>query len=190
MTATDLHQRMLHLLDRAKTMSAGDRAATRPAASAITSASPSLPLSRPAMTEPAPMAPPVHYGTPSDSGSSAMLQGHPAGQAPEIHIPEVAPREPEASDVQAGDEAANGAEDRGEARQKVLRRGKITWQSGNFEIECQVRDLSTTGAKLRLAGDVTTPSCFSIIIYPEKITKMAQVCWRDELTLGVQFIND
>jgi hypothetical protein len=111
-------------------------------------------------------------------------------QTPEIHIPEVDPREPEPGFVEAVDEAGDDFESRGEARQKVLRRGKITWQSGNFEIECQVRDLSTTGAKLRMAGDVTTPSCFTITIYPEKITKMAQVCWRDELTLGVQFIED
>ena len=190
MTATDLHQRMLHLLDRAKTMSASGRAATRPAVSAITPASPSLPPSRPTMTQPAPMSPPVDYGPPAESGSFEMQPVHPAMQTPEIHIPELDPREPETGFVEAHDEAGDGAESRGEARQKVLRRGKITWQSGNFEIECQVRDLSTTGAKLRLAGDVTTPSCFTITIYPENITKMAQVCWRDELTLGVQFIED
>ena len=119
------------------------------------------------------MDPPVHYGAP------AM----PAADEP--HIPDVTPHYPAAEPD--GDLIAD-ANARGEARQKVLRRGKITYQ--NFEIECQVRDISSTGAKLRLAGDVTVPSSFKLLILPEKITRMVQVCWRDELLLGVRFMED
>lgn len=121
------------------------------------------------------MDPPVHYGA-----AAAAL---PAGDEP--HIPDVTPQYP--SEEPDGSLMAD-ANARTEARQKVLRRGKITYQ--NFEIECQVRDISSTGAKLRLAGDVTVPSSFKLLILPEKITKMVQVCWRDELLLGVRFMED
>ena len=40
------------------------------------------------------MSPPVDYGPPADSGSFEMQPVHPAMQTPEIHIPEVDPREP------------------------------------------------------------------------------------------------
>ena len=127
------------------------------------------------MTDPVPIDPPVDYGVPA------------AGLAAEAgtHIPDMSvqfqPGDPEA-------ELLDELNARGEVRQKVLRRGKITYQ--NFEIECQVRDLSSTGAKLRLAGDVTVPSCVKLTILPEKITRMVQVCWRDELLLGVRFMDD
>ena len=136
------------------------------------------------------MAPPVNYGPPSDMAASGAQAGHPATDAAAVHVPDLEPEILESAFDPGADETGANADGRGETRQKVLRRGKISWQNGNFEIECQVRDLSTTGAKLRLAGDVTTPSCFSITIYPEKIIKMAQVCWRDNLTLGVRFIED
>ncbi len=127
------------------------------------------------MTGPVPIDPPVDYGVPA------------AGTAVEesIHIPGLSLQ------VQSGEPDTGPLDDinaRGEVRQKVLRRGKITYQ--NYEIECQVRDLSSTGARLRLAGDVTVPSCFKLLILPEKITKQVQVCWRDELMLGVRFMED
>jgi hypothetical protein len=44
--------------------------------------------------------------------------------------------------------SSDPADTRTEARHKVLRKGKITYGNGAFEVECQVRDLNTTGAKL------------------------------------------
>ena len=35
----------------------------------------------------------------------------------------------------------------------MLRKGKITFGNGAFEVECQLRDLNSTGAKLKLFGD-------------------------------------
>lgn len=155
MTASDLHQRMLHLLDRAKAMSG-----------------PSVPA-RPNVPS-------------QQSPSSLQDESTP-------HIPDVAPAtqidEPGLPDDTASF-ASEPADSRTEARHKVLRKGKITFGNGAFEVECQLRDLNSTGAKLKLSGDVTVPSSFDITIYPDKMTKTAQVCWRDELMLGIRFIDN
>jgi len=136
------------------------------------------------------MEPPVDYGPPGERGASAPHPASSEADPSQIHVPELGPIETDAVLASEGEYTSEGAEGRGEQRQKVLRRGKISWQNGNFEIDCQVRDLSATGAKLRLAGNVTTPSCLNLTILPEKITKLVQVCWRDDLTLGVQFIEN
>jgi hypothetical protein len=86
--------------------------------------------------------------------------------------------------------ASDQADSRTESRHKVLRKGKIVFANGAFEVECQVRDLNSTGAKLKLSGDVTVPSSFDITIYPEKVTRTVQVCWREDLFLGIKFIDD
>lgn len=155
MTASDLHQRMLHLLDRAKAMS-GPSAAARP-----------------------------HVPS-QQSPYSLQDESTP-------HIPDVAPAtqidEPGLPDDTASF-TTDPSDTRTEARHKVLRKGKITFGNGAFEVECQLRDLNTSGAKLKLSGDVTVPSSFDITIYPEKMTKTAQVCWRDELLLGIRFIDN
>jgi hypothetical protein len=127
----------------------------------------------------APAAPLEAAGHPVQPMAAQPIADQPMPMPP--HIPNVTPAQmpvEEASD-----------EERGEERKKVFKRGKITYASGNFEVECQIRDLNTTGAKLRLSGEVTVPSCFDLIILPEKIVKKAQVCWKEELTLGIRFIE-
>ena len=93
-----------------------------------------------------------------------------------------------APDLEFNDEMST--EDRLEARRKVLKKGIIAYAAGNFQVECTIRDLNSKGAKLRLSGDVTVPSCFDLVILPEKITQKSQVSWRDGLDIGIQFIRD
>lgn len=186
MTASDLHQRMLHLLDRAKTMSAARRPGVAPASHAPLRPDEPAYTEHSGMSEIRPMQPPVDYGPPGGGEPSPRPDTHAAATA-HVEVPDLMD---DTAPVEFQPEtASDDGNTRTEQRQKVLRRGKITWQNGNFEIECQVRDLSSTGAKLKLAGDVTVPSCFTLVIMPEKITRMVQVCWREELTLGVRFID-
>lgn len=151
MTASDLHQRMLHLLDRVKAMDAPKPGSSTPVASA-----------------------------------NSPAGGHPTNTIPDStiqtpHIPDMA-IEPDFPDEMS-------TEDRIEARRKVLKKGVISYAAGNFKVECQIRDLNSKGAKLRLSGDVTVPSCFDLVIMPEKISQKAQVCWKDGFDLGIHFIE-
>ena len=169
MTASDLHQRMLHLLDRARAMSGPDaHGRPKPAPTRDLGPVEAMPLD---------WEPDWHNTVPDlmtpDLAANAALPPEPPGEEPG----------PAAVPQDAG-------QLRRESRHKVLRKGKITYSNGNFEVECQVRDLNSTGARLKLAGDVTVPSCFQITIYPEKLTRSAQVCWRNDLVIGIRFLDD
>ncbi len=169
MTASDLHQRMLHLLDRAKAMS-GPNA--------------------------------LGQHKPAHVAAVGPVEAKPLDWEPDWHntVPDLMKAEINGSDSQPGDPLIEPIDDTGlphsseqvrqEPRHKVLRKGKITYSNGNFEVECQVRDINSTGAKLKLAGDVTVPSCFQLTIYPEKVTRAAQVCWRNDLVIGIRFLDD
>jgi hypothetical protein len=133
------------------------------------------------------MSGPVPHAQPGDAGQPPVPPESPA------HIPDLAPViEPAASPSPANGAStiSDQADSRAEVRHKVLRKGKIVFANGAFEVECQVRDLNSTGAKLKLSGAVTVPSSFDITIYPEKVTRTVQVCWREDLFLGIKFIDD
>ena len=133
MSTSDLHQRLLHQLDRMKAINA--RSAER-----------SLETTHPS-------------------------QGNDPN-AVQPHIPAIS--DGKSLDVQ---------------RQQVQKTGSISYAGGDLNVECEIRDLTSSGAKLRLDSDVTIPSCFDLTVLPEKTTKKAQVCWRDNQELGIQFID-
>jgi hypothetical protein len=160
---------MLHLLDRAKAMSGPDaHGRPKPAPGCELGPVEAMPLDWE----------PDWYNTVPDL-MTAEFNGHDSHP----DDPHIDTMEPDATLQVAGHM-------RQEARHKVLRKGKITYSNGNFEVECQVRDLNSTGAKVKLAGDVTVPSCFQITIYPERLTRSAQVCWRNDLVIGIRFLDD
>ncbi len=168
MTASDLHQRMLHLLDRVKAMDAGHNGTSQ------------APVQAPARNETRAETPDfIPDITPEMPAASSGVDQASAAPAPDTDIS--ASPEPEV--------AGHSDEDRSTSRHKVLKRGKIIYAGHNFEVDCQIRDLSETGAKLRLLGEVTVPSCFEFVILPEKITKISQVCWRNGRDLGIRFVD-
>jgi hypothetical protein len=160
---------MLHLLDRAKAMSGPDaHGRPKPAPGCELGPVEAMPLD---------WEPDWHNTVPD------LMSPDLTGNA-------TLPPDPLAGEINPAATPQNADQMRREARHKVLRKGKITYSNGNFEVECQVRDLNSTGAKLKLAGDVTVPSCFQITIYPEKLTRSAQVCWRNDLVIGIRFLDD
>jgi hypothetical protein len=153
MTATDLHQRMLHQLDRVKALNASAR------------------------------------GTPPQGVEKKphVSQGADA-PAEQPHIPDIKDDKPD-----VGTQAAtvdDHDDDRSEPRQQVNQKGLIVYAGQEADVECEIRDLTQAGAKLWLGADVTVPSCFDLTILPENTSKKAQVCWRDDRQLGIQFIAE
>ena len=151
MTATDLHQRMLHQLDRVKAMNTS-----------------------PSSRSPQGVEQKTHV---------SQLAGTDGDQP---HIPGV-------NDAAPGVEPQAGLnvdkEDRSEPRQRVHQQGLVVYAGHEQGVACEIRDLTSAGAKLRLGDDVTVPSCFDLTILPENTSKTAQVCWRDDRELGIQFIE-
>ncbi len=134
MTTSDLHQRLLHQLDRVKALN-------------------------------------------TPSYESSAKQGHSSRTGETNAEP---PHIPTLSDGKIRDEA----------RPQVHKTGSISYAGGDLDVECEISDLTSSGARLRLADDITIPSCFDLTILPDKTSRKAQVCWRDDQELGIQFIEE
>jgi two-component system cell cycle response regulator len=151
MTATDLHQRMLHQLDRVKAMNRS-----------------------PSSHSPQGVEQRTHVSRLADT----------AGE--QTDIPAVNDPKP---DVEPQVDLGDDKDDRTEPRQKVHQQGLVVYVGQERGLDCEIRDLTQAGAKLRLGDDVTVPSCFDLTILPENTSRKAQVCWRDDRELGIQFIE-
>jgi hypothetical protein len=77
-------------------------------------------------------------------------------------------------------------ESRVSPRQRTFKGGSISLPSGI--IECVIRNMSSTGAKIELAAPIALPDTFKLIIKPEIITRSCKVVWRSGHRIGVQFV--
>ncbi len=146
---SDLHQRLLHQLDRVKALN----------------------------TSPSDVSRPLQPSRPHPSRSPGSAVG-------EILIPALN-TEP-ADELQS---AADSRHDNAEQHPDESKNGLIIYPGDEPGVPCEISDLTSAGAKLRLGDDITVPSCFQFTILPDGAVKQAQVCWRDNREIGVRFIN-
>ncbi|MGC5777871.1 PilZ domain-containing protein [Methylobacterium sp. NFXW15] len=78
-------------------------------------------------------------------------------------------------------------EQRRQPRLRVLLKGRIHFNNGSSSIDCLVRDMSTTGARLLLSETATLPEKFDLYIPQKERTYRAQLRWRREDGIGVTF---
>jgi hypothetical protein len=87
-----------------------------------------------------------------------------------------------------------GASDHHENRRRDLRlrtlKGATIVNNGTSLINCVVRDLSTTGARIQVEGAATIPERFILVIGRDASRQewAAQVVWRGVSELGVSFL--
>ena len=72
-------------------------------------------------------------------------------------------------------------------RTRVLFGGKIVHGDGAFSVDCTIRDLSQTGAKITLGQRVAIPSEVWFIDLHSGIAYAAQVVWRRTPYAGLRF---
>ncbi len=77
-------------------------------------------------------------------------------------------------------------EGRRSRRQRVLLPGKIVFERAMRTVDCMVRDLSPTGARLRLLSPEMLPSRFYLIDFRQSAAFEAEVEWRRPSELGVK----
>ena len=71
-------------------------------------------------------------------------------------------------------------------RQRVLKGGRIVINDGFSTFQCTVRNLSETGARLKVAGVVGIPDTFQLVMDDGR--KFAcTVAWKTEFEIGVHF---
>jgi hypothetical protein len=78
-------------------------------------------------------------------------------------------------------------EKRGGPRQRVLKSGKIIFAGGSFSVDCTIRNMSDTGARLQVPTTVPIPDRFSLVDVQARIQRVAKVAWRKGDLIGVRF---
>jgi hypothetical protein len=79
------------------------------------------------------------------------------------------------------------SEHRRETRQRVFLKGRITFNNGASSIDCLVRDMSSSGARLVLSETTVLPEVFDLYIAQKDRTYRATLRWRREDGVGVVF---
>src|ERR1051326_5932700 len=79
------------------------------------------------------------------------------------------------------------AENRRETRPRVLLAGKLVQGGGAFSTDCGIRDLTETGARIRLAAPVPVGEDFYLIEMRNGRAYHADVRWRRDTEIGVSF---
>ena len=75
------------------------------------------------------------------------------------------------------------------ARQGMRWKGQIVDAGGVVVSECVTADISTSGAKLILPQPAVVPDSFVLILAKiGGVRRQCEVTWRDENSIGVQFV--
>src|SRR3954453_22488616 len=72
-------------------------------------------------------------------------------------------------------------------RMRTLIAAKISFRNGQSTLDCLIRNLSDTGAKLIVSAAVTLPECFDLIVPQKSVTRRVRIVWRRGEAMGVRF---
>jgi hypothetical protein len=78
-------------------------------------------------------------------------------------------------------------EQRSSKRQRTLLEGRIVFNNRFSLIECRVRDLSDTGARIMFEHPVTIPPEFELEIPSRELSAWARVMWSNGREHGIRF---
>ncbi len=75
-------------------------------------------------------------------------------------------------------------------RNRVLKSAKIVHLSNWSLVDCTIRDMSETGAKLVVGDQVAVPNEFRFLVSSENTIRNAQVVWRRGDMIGITFTSE
>ena len=78
-------------------------------------------------------------------------------------------------------------ENRGAQRHRTLKKGTIALNDHRSTIECLIRNLSESGAQLKIASIIGIPDTFDLVDGDKKI-RHCRVAWKRETEIGVEFV--
>lgn len=91
----------------------------------------------------------------------------------------------------AAEEPSTAADDdnkRRQQRQRTLRPGKIIYHNRTCVADCQIRDVSATGARIRVASTSHLPNHFELVVAGVPQPHLCEVRWRSPIEMGLKFI--
>jgi hypothetical protein len=71
-------------------------------------------------------------------------------------------------------------------RHRVLKQGRLAFDGGGA-VDCTVRNLSNTGARLEVVTPVGLPETFTLVIPADKFARRCHVAWSHDKRIGVAF---
>jgi hypothetical protein len=74
-------------------------------------------------------------------------------------------------------------------RRRVLKAGVVATNNRHLTASCTVRDISETGARLRVDSSLSVPDTFELIIEIDGLEANCQVVWRSANEVGAKFIG-
>lgn len=74
-------------------------------------------------------------------------------------------------------------------RRRALKAGVVSLNNGNITLPCVVRDISDTGAKLKVDTGRNPPDQFELQIELDGLVAKCAVVWREGQQLGVAFLE-
>ncbi len=75
-------------------------------------------------------------------------------------------------------------------RQRVLKDGKIVFNNYSSVVDCTIRDMSETGARIMCAHQAAIPEECSLVTLTDNLIRDATVMWRRGDRLGLRFIGE
>jgi hypothetical protein len=77
-------------------------------------------------------------------------------------------------------------ERRNASRHRVLKGAHISFKEGGAAIDCTIRNLSGTGACLKVASPIGVPDTFDLVLDDSSV-RHCRVTWRKATQIGVAF---
>ena len=74
-------------------------------------------------------------------------------------------------------------------RHRVLKRGKVVFNTNQSVIDCTVRDLSQGGARIACPQASALPDTFVLVFVSEREVRDVRVAWRRMSEMGVEFVS-
>ena len=79
------------------------------------------------------------------------------------------------------------SEKRSAPRLRSFLKGKAIFNNRQSTLDCLVRDISATGARLEVSNAVLLPDVFDLYVPQKEMTYRARITWRGEGEIGVEF---
>lgn len=82
------------------------------------------------------------------------------------------------------------SEHRREIRQRTFLKGRILFNKGASSMDCLVRDMSSSGARLSLTETTVLPETFDLYIPQKEKTYRSTLAWRRADGVGITFVDE
>lgn len=81
------------------------------------------------------------------------------------------------------------SEHRRETRQRTFLKGRIIFNNGSSSMDCLVRDMSMSGARIALSQSAVLPEAFDLYIPQKERTYRSSLRWRRSDGIGITFAD-